>query len=72
MSGINYQLRWLNRKTGKRLMNENGYYYDETIRVLQSRVYYDSTIYAGMGPNGDFARQMVWSEWQDVPEVNEE
>lgn len=66
------EFRWLNRKTGKRLMNEHGYYYDETVRVLQYRVYYDATIYAGMGPNGDFLKQMVWSDWTDVPEVDEE
>lgn len=69
---MKYELRWLIRKTGKRGMNEYGYYYDETVRVLQYRVYYDATIYAAIGPNGDFARQMMWSEWQDVPEVEDD
>ena len=71
MSGINYQLRWVNRKTGNKGMNEHGYYYDETVRVLQYRVYYDATIYAAIASNGDFLKQMVWSEWQDVPEVED-
>lgn len=37
-------------------------------KVLQSRCYYDKTIYATLGPNGDFAKQMVWSEWRDIPQ----
>lgn len=69
---MKYELRWLNRKTGNRPMNEHGYYYDETVRILQYRVYYDTTIYAGIGQNGDFLKQMVWSDWTDVPEVDEE
>lgn len=69
---MKYELRWLNRKTGERGMNEYGFFYDKTVRVLQYRVYYDATIYAGMGSNGDFLKQMVWSDWTDVPEVDEE
>lgn len=69
---MKYELRWLNRKTGKRAMNEHGYYYDETVKVLQYRMYYDATIYAAIASNGDFARQMMWSEWQDVPEVEDD
>lgn len=72
MSGINYQLRWVNRKTGVRLMDEYDNECDETVRILQYRVYYDATIYSAIASNGDFLREMVWSEWQDVPEVNEE
>lgn len=34
----NVELRWLERPTGKRLMNEWGYYYDETVKELQWRV----------------------------------
>lgn len=68
---MKYELRWLNRKTGVRLMNEHGYYYDETVRVLQYRAYYDATIYSAIASNGDFLREMVWSEWQDVPEVED-
>jgi hypothetical protein len=48
------ELRWLNFGNGS--------------RVLQSRVYYDKTIYAGMGPHGNFSKQMTWSEWTDIPE----
>lgn len=69
---MKYELRWLHRKTGVQAMNENDYYYDETVRVLQYRVYYDATIYGSIGPDGDFLKQMVWSEWQDVPEVDED
>ena len=69
---MKYELRWLNRKTGVRLMNEHGYYYDETVRILQYRVYYDATIYSAIASNGDFLKEMVWSEWQDVPEVDED
>jgi hypothetical protein len=65
------ELRWLNRKTGKTLQNEHGFYYDETVKILQFRQYYDKTIYAGMGPHGDFLKQMIWSDWIDVKEVNE-
>ena len=68
---MKYELRWLNRKTSVRLMNEHGYYYDETVRILQYRVYYDATIYSAIASNGDFLKEMVWSEWQDVPEVED-
>lgn len=68
---MKYEVRWLIRKTGNRLQNDYGYYYEETIRVLQYRTYYDATIYAAIAPNGDFAKQMVWSEWLDVPEVED-
>lgn len=67
----NFELRWLERKTGKQLMNEWGYYYEETVQVLQVRHKYDTTIYAGVGPNGDFRRELVWGEWGDVPVVEE-
>lgn len=67
----NFELRWLERKTGVRGMNEHGYYYDETVRVLQYRVYYDATIYAGLGPHGDFRKELVWSDWKDVPIVQD-
>lgn len=66
-----YELRWLEKETGKKLQNEWGYYYDETVQVLQYRVKYDSNIYAGMGPWPDNIRQMVWSDWKDVPVVIE-
>lgn len=67
-----FELRWFHRKTGAQAMNEWGFYYDETVRVLQYRTYYDATIYAGIGPHGDFLKQMIWSEWVDVPEVETE
>jgi hypothetical protein len=42
-----------------------------TQKVLQYRQKVDMTIYAGMGPFPDSARNMQWSEWRDVPEVVE-
>ena len=45
-----------------------------TKRKLQYRQKYNATVYAGM-PGKDFmdqTAQMVWSAWQDVPEVTNE
>lgn len=66
-----YELRWLERDTGKRLQDEWGYYYDETAKILQYRVKYDSNIYAGLGPFPEVLKAMVWSDWKDVPVVYE-
>lgn len=65
------ELRWLERKTGRQAMDQHGFYYDETLTVLQKRVYYDATMYGGLGPHGEFSKQMVWSEWTDIPVVKE-
>jgi hypothetical protein len=66
------ELRWLERKTGKTLMNDWGYYYDETDRVLQYRQKVDTNIYAGFNRPEKFMPNMQWSEWKDVPIVKEE
>lgn len=45
-----------------------------TKRTLQYRQKYNATVYAGM-PGKDFmdqTAQVVWSAWQDVPEVANE
>ena len=67
------QLRWLERPTGKTIMDDHGYYQPETERVLQFRQEYNATIYAG-SPSDDLkhqTRQMVWGAWTDVPVVTE-
>ncbi len=38
---------------------------------LQYRQMVDVTMYAGLGPFPDSARNMQWSEWKDVPMVSE-
>jgi hypothetical protein len=40
-------------------------------KVLQYRQQVDVTVYAGLGPFSDSARNMQWSEWRDVPLVAE-
>ncbi len=36
-------------------------------KVLQYRQKVDMTIYAGLGPFPDSAKNMQWSKWIDVP-----
>ena len=36
-------------------------------KVLQYRQKIDTTVYAGIGPFPDSARNMQWSTWKDVP-----
>lgn len=36
-------------------------------KVLQYRQKVDVTVYAGMGPFPDSAKNMQWSKWIDVP-----
>lgn len=38
---------------------------------LQYRQKVDVTVYAGLGPFPDSARNMQWSEWRDVPMESE-
>ncbi len=64
------ELRWLNRKTGKTLMNEHGFYYEKTQKVLQYRQYRQFTNYSHHD-GIDFLKENAWTEWQDVPEVKE-
>jgi hypothetical protein len=65
------ELRWLKRKTGKSLMNEHGYFYDETVKILQYRQKYDHTDYGVITNAGDFSVIRMWSDWIDVPIVEE-
>ena len=43
----------------------------EGAKVLQYRQMVDTTVYAGLGPFPDSARNMQRSEWKTVPEVVE-
>jgi hypothetical protein len=63
-----FELRWLERKTGKTKMNEFGYYYDETVKVLQFRTMNYVTDYG----TKDQIQTLRISDWQDVPTVTEE
>lgn len=59
------QLRWLQRK------EDNG----DWTKTLQYRFLYDPTIYAGFPhnpPNPHPLNKQVWSDWVDVPFVEEE
>ena len=40
-------------------------------KVLQYRQKVDVTVYAGLGPYPDSAKNMQWSKWFDVPLVSE-
>jgi len=67
------ELRWLEQKTGKRLMNESGYYYDETVKVLQYRtqvVYHRDTLNASGLAMGT-REELVWTPWYTVPTVED-
>lgn len=68
-----FELRWLERKTGKQLMNEWGYYYPETVRVLQYRNYNPVSYYSSWNgisePQECFENK--WTEWIDVPIIEE-
>ena len=64
------ELRWLEQNTGKRLMNEWGYYYDETTKVLQWRtqvVYHRDRVVDG---NAVIMEELVWTPWRSVPTVS--
>lgn len=68
-----FEVRWLERETGNRLMYENGFYYAETVRVLQYRYKYSQAVYSytlDSNPAED-RFETVWSEWTDVPTVKE-
>lgn len=67
----NVELRWLERSTGNRSMNEYGYYYDETVRVLQYRRQETVTDYSLSRDDGSYATIIRWTEWIDVPTVSE-
>lgn len=68
-----FEVRWHERATGKSMMNEFGYYFDETTRVLQYRYKYNQAVYSyapNLLPSNDTFIS-VWSEWIDVPVISE-
>jgi hypothetical protein len=67
------ELRWLEQKTGKRLMNDWGYYYDETTKVLQWRtqVVYHRDVVNATGRAASTIEEYVWTDWRSVPIVQE-
>jgi hypothetical protein len=65
------ELRWARRVVGKLYdANNNTAFNDDTRLVLQMRTQYDATVYAGMA-TGTVPRNMVWTDWKDVPIVPE-
>ena len=42
------------------------------IKVLQYRIKYDPTVYAGFPPAVQTVSHTVWSDWRDVPTVTEQ
>ena len=65
------ELRWLEQETGKRLMNEWGYLYQETTKTLQYRQKISLSDYSRLDESGSggFVMSDTWTEWQDVPTV---
>lgn len=61
------ELRWLERKTGNTLRNEWGYYYEETVMVLQQRVRYHQERWVPDG--GEPVKELAWTDWADIPVV---
>ena len=55
-----FELRWAERETGKRLMNDWGYYYPETTKVLEYRVRFNTPF-----PGSHHVTE--WTEWTIVP-----
>jgi hypothetical protein len=75
------EMRWLTYKEEETLVPPTyqiqfGKKFDTAMvvkRKLQYRQQYNATVYAGM-PGQDHINQtakMVWSEWKDVPEVED-
>jgi hypothetical protein len=65
------ELRWLKRKTGEQVLNKYGFFTDGEVTVLQYRQKVDITTYAGLGPFPDAMKNIQWSDWKDVPAVDE-
>lgn len=58
-----FELRWLEKETGRQLQNEWGYFYMETVRILQYRNHITVKEYK----EDDTSTINKWSEWRDVP-----
>lgn len=64
------ELRWLERETGKILMNEHGYYEKETEKVLQYRFKEEKSYYSYNSINSNpEVKELTWCDWKDVETV---
>jgi hypothetical protein len=67
------QLRWLERPTDRTIQNDWGHSQTVRERVLQYRQELDRIVYSGAP--GDTRnvqnREIFWTEWRDVPVVDE-
>jgi hypothetical protein len=45
--------------------------WDGPEKVLQYRQKQDVTNYSTLLPNGSYLNEMVWSDWRDVPKVED-
>lgn len=50
-------------------MIELRWLHEHDCKILQYRQKIDTTVYAGLGPFPDSAKNMQWSDWVTVPEV---
>jgi hypothetical protein len=69
-----FEVRWFEYETGKTTMNDHGFFYKETNRVLQYRYKYNQAVYSyssNLGPSAEDRMEIVWSNWEDVPIVQE-
>lgn len=66
------EMRWLERRTGKNIMNEHGWLDAEVVTVLQYRERRKVMNMQKMRELGSSYREEVWSNWMDVPTVREE
>lgn len=65
------QLRWLTRPC--KVKYPDGIERTSTVEtVLQYRQYVDKATYAGTSPFPNVLKRMDWTDWQDVPRVQEE
>ena len=66
-----FELRWLEVETGKTLMDEYGYFYKETTKILQYRQRISTTEYSQVHESGSggFVTSSRWTDWQAVPNV---
>jgi hypothetical protein len=58
-----FELRWLEKETGRQLQNDWGYFYMETVKVLQYRKLVSTPEYKEDG----VLTINKWSDWMDVP-----
>jgi hypothetical protein len=58
-----FELRWLEKETGRQLQNEWGYFYMEIVKILQYRYIKPITEYR----ENNALTINKWSEWIDVP-----